>query len=364
MSVKYIPVQWNPNKWVYDAVVLAFVAIYIVVFLRLGVAGADLTRPIDGAILRMRAFGTCAFFMLSLILCIGPLARLDRRFLPLLYNRRHFGVITTAVAATHATYVYGWYFNFTQLDRMESLLNVNTSFGQLLGFPIEALGIFALFLLAVLAATSHDFWLHFLTAPVWKRLHLSIYVAYGAVVAHVALGYLQDADNPLFALLFGASALVVAGLHLTAWWTERGRRLAKGDWVDLGDPGRIRHERARIVHLGPKERVAVFRYEGNVFSAVSNACAHQNGPLGEGRIIDGCITCPWHGFQYRMRDGRSPEPFTETIPTYRLRLNEGRLQLHRQANPAGTDVEPLVVPDLEARPAPPPVPDTNMEPAQ
>ena len=42
----------------------------------------------------MRAFGSCAFLMLTLILCIGPLARLDARFLPLLYNRRHFGVLT------------------------------------------------------------------------------------------------------------------------------------------------------------------------------------------------------------------------------------------------------------------------------
>ena len=37
-----------------------------------------------------RAFGACAFVMLTVILAIGPLARLDRRFLPLLYNRRHF----------------------------------------------------------------------------------------------------------------------------------------------------------------------------------------------------------------------------------------------------------------------------------
>ena len=31
---------------------------------------------------------------LTIILSFGPLARLDRRFLPLLYNRRHFGVLT------------------------------------------------------------------------------------------------------------------------------------------------------------------------------------------------------------------------------------------------------------------------------
>jgi hypothetical protein len=40
----------------------------------------------------IRALGTCALLLLHLILCIGPLCRLNPRFLPLLYNRRHLGV--------------------------------------------------------------------------------------------------------------------------------------------------------------------------------------------------------------------------------------------------------------------------------
>ncbi|GFE64183.1 Rieske 2Fe-2S domain-containing protein [Litoreibacter roseus] len=339
MSVKYVPVQWNMNKWLYDAVLIAFVVIYIIVFLRLGAPQADFTRPTDGQIVRMRAFGSCAFLMLTVILCIGPLARLDRRFLPLLYNRRHFGVLTTIVAFTHATYVYGWYYNFTPMARYEAMIASNTSFGQILGFPIEPFGIFALFVLAVLAATSHDFWLSFLTAPVWKRLHLLIYPAYIALVLHVALGYLQDTKNPTFAILFASGALLVAILHVAAWRQDR-LRSADSEWIDLGPPSEIPENRARIIQLRGNERAAIFRYDGKL-SAVSNACAHQNGPLGEGRIIDGCITCPWHGFQYRMADGRSPEPFTETIPTYALRWNGDRVELNRNANLPGTYVDPL-----------------------
>jgi hypothetical protein len=59
--------------------------------------------------LRIRAFGTCAFLMLSLILCIGPLARLNPRFLPLLYNRRHFGVLMFLVASVHAWSMVEWF---------------------------------------------------------------------------------------------------------------------------------------------------------------------------------------------------------------------------------------------------------------
>ncbi|MEM1342448.1 MAG: (2Fe-2S)-binding protein, partial [Pseudomonadota bacterium] len=61
MSDRYVPVQWNPNKWFYDAVLIACVAAYILIYLHLGNPAADVTRPADGAIVRMRAFGTCAF---------------------------------------------------------------------------------------------------------------------------------------------------------------------------------------------------------------------------------------------------------------------------------------------------------------
>lgn len=343
MSVLYTPVQWNRNKLVYDAVLLAGTVAYVLVFLQVAPTFADATRPVDGAILRMRAFGTCAFLMLTLILCIGPLARLDRRFLPLLYNRRHFGVLTCVVAATHALQVLGWYYAFSPTPRLEGLLSANTSFGQVLGFPFEVFGIFALLVLTLLAATSHDFWLSFLTAPVWKALHLLIYPAYAAVVAHVALGYLQDARNPTFALLAGGGALAVAALHVAARQRDRAAGRAD-DWVAVGRPAEIADGRARIVVLGGDERAAVFRHGGRL-SAVSNACAHQNGPLGEGRIVDGCITCPWHGFQYRPEDGCSPAPFTERIPTYRLKLDGDTVFLHRTANPPGTPVEPLAIPE-------------------
>ena len=343
MSVKYVPVQWVPNKIIYDAILLICVAAYILIFIGVGAAADGLTRPADAAILRMRAFGTCAFLMLTIILCIGPLARLDQRFLPLLYNRRHFGVITALVALTHAVYVLNWYYAFSPTPPLEGLLSANQSFGQILGFPFEVFGIFALIVLAILAATSHDFWLSFLSAPVWKALHLLIYPAYAAVVAHIALGYLQDVSNPTFALFACGGALAVAGLHLAA--RRREPRAEEGTWVPVARWTDIPDGRAVVVRVGDRERAAVFR-NGESLSAVSNACAHQNGPLGEGRIVDGCITCPWHGFQYRPEDGCSPAPFTEKIPTYRLRLVGDMVMIDPSANPPGTPVEPLALPEV------------------
>ena len=343
MSVKYVPVQWGRTKWFYDAVLIVCVVVYVWIFLALGVHDADTTLPVDGAISRMRAFGSCAFLMLTAILCIGPLARLDRRFLALLYNRRHFGVLTTAVALSHALAVLDWYYNFSPTPILEALLTANSSYAQLLGFPFEALGLFALIALAVLAATSHDFWLNFLSPPLWKTLHLLIYPAYAAVLAHVAFGYLQDTANPAFAMIVAASGLTVAALHVVAFARPARVPECSGDeWIAVGRWDAIADGRAVVVRIAGDERAAVFR-SGNTLSAVSNACAHQNGPLGEGRIVDGCITCPWHGFQYRPADGCSPAPFTEKVPTYRLRLAGHTVLIHRTANAPGTLEPPLLL---------------------
>jgi nitrite reductase/ring-hydroxylating ferredoxin subunit/DMSO/TMAO reductase YedYZ heme-binding membrane subunit len=344
MSVRYVPVQWTRNKWLYDAVLVVCVAVYVLGFLWLGTPAADVTRPVDGAIARMRAWGSCAFLMLTLVLCIGPLARLDRRFLPLLWNRRHFGVLTALVAFSHAAAVLGWYYAFSPTPAFEAVLTSAVGWDRLLGFPFEILGVFALVILAALAATSHDFWLSFLTPPVWKGLHLLIYPAYAAVVAHVGLGYLQDVSNPAFPGVVFAGALLVAGLHLAA--LRRGPPAPAAEWIPVPGWRAIPEGRAAVVRVGPDERAAVFRI-GGTLSAVSHACAHQNGPLGEGRVIDGCITCPWHGFQYRPEDGRSPAPFTEKIPTYRLKLEGGEVFVHRDANPPGTYEAPLVLPPAE-----------------
>jgi len=88
-----------------------------------------------------------------------------------------------------------------------------------------------------------------------------------------------------------------------------------------------------FVHPPDGEAVAIFRHKGRL-SAVTNLCAHQNGPLGEARVVDGCITCPWHGFQDRLEDGRAPPLYTGRLATYRLRLEGRRVLLDPRPNPA------------------------------
>ena len=36
-------------------------------------------------------------------------------------------------------------------------------------------------------------------------------------------------------------------------------------------------------------------------------CPHLGGPLDDAPIEDGCITCPWHGYRFDVRTGRSAD---------------------------------------------------------
>jgi nitrite reductase/ring-hydroxylating ferredoxin subunit/DMSO/TMAO reductase YedYZ heme-binding membrane subunit len=275
------------------------------------------------------------------------MARLDRRFLPLLYNRRHLGVTTFLMGLAHGGFAL---FQFHALGNKNPLVSVfisNPRYGSVSDFPFQALGYFALVILFLMAATSHDFWLRNLSAPTWKRLHMLVYVAYALLVAHVTLGALQSETSPALAVVLAVGVVTVVSLHLAAARKESRtdelkQRAAADGFVEVCEIDRISEKCATIIPLSG-ERVAVFRYDGKV-SAISNVCQHQNGPLGEGRIIDGCVTCPWHGYQYRPDSGASPAPFQERVPTFRVKIVGRTVFVHSQPNPAGTYVEPARIP--------------------
>ena len=56
------------------------------------------------------------------------------------------------------------------------------------------------------------------------------------------------------------------------------------------------------VALAGNEEIALFRAGEQVY-AYPNVCLHKGGPVGEGLVIDGIVTCPWHGRQYDIATG-------------------------------------------------------------
>jgi nitrite reductase/ring-hydroxylating ferredoxin subunit len=157
---------------------------------------------------------------------------------------------------------------------------------------------------------------------------------------------LQAEISPLLSGVMAAGLLTVLGLHFAAAQKERVldraaiTQTADG-FVDVCAVADIPENRARIACVAG-ERVAIFKYDGKI-SAISNVCQHQNGPLGEGKILNGCITCPWHGYQYLPETGASPPPFVEKVPTFNIRLSNGRVLVDPQPNPAGTRAQPVII---------------------
>jgi nitrite reductase (NADH) small subunit len=95
--------------------------------------------------------------------------------------------------------------------------------------------------------------------------------------------------------------------------------------VDEIPPGTVRRVRLGDVDL------ALARI-GDEFYATQGQCLHLKGPLGEGRVEDHVLTCPWHGWQYDLRTGLNEFDHALQLQTYEVRVEDGDVKI---AVPAG-----------------------------
>jgi nitrite reductase/ring-hydroxylating ferredoxin subunit/uncharacterized membrane protein len=137
--------------------------------------------------------------------------------------------------------------------------------------------------------------------------------------------------------LLGASVATVGGYlgaHLSyrqgvnvnrhAW--EEG----PDDWVDVIDEGALGEGAAVVASAGDVEVCLVRR--GSAIHAIADVCGHAGGPLHEGRLDDGCITCPWHGSTFALEDGAAVHgPATGPQPVFDTRVDDGRVSVRRRS---------------------------------
>ncbi|WP_210508872.1 Rieske 2Fe-2S domain-containing protein [Naasia sp. SYSU D00057] len=77
--------------------------------------------------------------------------------------------------------------------------------------------------------------------------------------------------------------------------------------------------------------------EGDRIRALQDRCTHRGGPLHEGEIADGCVTCPWHGSRFRLSDGAVVRgPATRPEPAPQVRTVSGRVQVRRFPDEPGS----------------------------
>ena len=211
---------------------------------------------------------------------------------------------------------------------------------DLLGQPVGAdIALLAtvLFMLAAAVSGAADYVDTDGLARVRATLHSSLMVVALLVVAVslvIRAGSPEDRTIPIVLSIIGL-VIVTAGAYIggdvvyllgnmvsrhafrgpgTKWIA-----LDVGSLTDLTELPEATPTKARA---GINDLVLV-REEATVH-ALHAVCAHAGGPLPEGKVVDGCIECPWHGSRFRLTDGlvkRGPAVYDQ--PAYEIRAAEG-----------------------------------------
>lgn len=135
-----------------------------------------------------RAVGDSSFILLFLTLLVGPLSRLWKRGLRVLNWRRELGIWFAITAFIHGILILnGWmmwnvlrFFGYEFIPQADRWVRLESGFGM-----ANSMGLIALILAVILAATSSDKAVRFLGISSWKWLHHLAYIIFYLVGLHI-----------------------------------------------------------------------------------------------------------------------------------------------------------------------------------
>ncbi len=100
--------------------------------------------------------------------------------------------------------------------------------------------------------------------------------------------------------------------------------MAEEKWVAAGKVAELSQRELQQITVGRTKIALCFR-DGQ-FSALSGVCNHVGGPLGEGTVDDGYVTCPWHFWKFHWQTGKTrPEVGDGSVPVYATRIEGDQL---------------------------------------
>ncbi|TWT83350.1 Anthranilate 1,2-dioxygenase ferredoxin subunit [Planctomycetes bacterium CA13] len=97
------------------------------------------------------------------------------------------------------------------------------------------------------------------------------------------------------------------------------------NWIDVG-PSEQCLDGTAVEVIAGDHVIALFRIAGKLW-AIDGICAHQGGPIAQGEIHDGCVTCPWHGWQYELATGVQTINRKTLQRVFPVRECEGRIEI-------------------------------------
>jgi nitrite reductase/ring-hydroxylating ferredoxin subunit len=75
------------------------------------------------------------------------------------------------------------------------------------------------------------------------------------------------------------------------------------------------------VAVGGGRLVCVANIDGDI-CVTDNTCPHWGGPLGQGKIRDGMLVCPWHGWTFDLRTGTTPRTPKVKLTLHKILIEE------------------------------------------
>lgn len=100
------------------------------------------------------------------------------------------------------------------------------------------------------------------------------------------------------------------------------------NWIEVAAASELVDDAAIEVVVG-QLILALFRSGGELY-ALDGMCAHQGGPIAEGHVDAGCVTCPWHGWQYELATGIQTINRQPLQSVYEVRERDGRIEVKIQ----------------------------------
>ena len=101
-------------------------------------------------------------------------------------------------------------------------------------------------------------------------------------------------------------------------------------WIEITPLKDIPVLGSRIVET-EDTNIAVFRGSDDQVYAVKDACPHKQGPLSQGIMHDGTVTCPLHNWKINLTNGEAQGPDSGCVNVYPIKVEDGQVFLKLQS---------------------------------
>lgn len=142
----------------------------------------------------------------------------------------------------------------------------------------------------------------------------------------LARAYHQEHSEEAFTMPEEINAQALVDLSTETYERSLGMaRTIETKIVVVGREEEIPEGKRKIIQVDDLS-IGVFHHNGGWY-ALSNSCLHRGGPVCTGHLEDETLTCPWHGYQYNLLDGRLLLDQQATLPMYPVDIVGGVVQI-------------------------------------